>query len=267
MNDKFIIEGWVKLYNRLTTDTYTVVDWPDQTERNQKAIDALCEDADGNRLAIEHTLIEPFTGAKEDDARFLRTLADLENNRRLLLPGFTIHVSQPVSSIPKGVQWKVVGEDILHQLEAALSTLSDGGSVFNVVSQGITIPLTVWKNPLEKGESPTFKTGRIWPGDPGPELVLGALEAKIPKLSQYTDAQKVLLLEKDAVAGTIESQFEKLPMTPEVQSMLKRIDEIWSVNTVSLESHFIFANDVWPTLRTLVGSLNLDTGEFWQRPT
>lgn len=138
--------------------------------------------------------------------------------------------------------------------------------MLKAVSQGITIELTVWKNPLEKGESPTFKTGGVWPGDPGPELVHAALEGKIAKLSQYTDAKKVLLLEKDAIAGTIESQFEKLPMTPEVQSMLRQIDEIWSVNTVSLDSDsVIFTKDVWPTLRTCVGSLNLVTGDFWKR--
>jgi hypothetical protein len=39
-------------------------------------------------------MIQPFTGAKEDDARFLRTLADLEDNPRLIFPDFTIHVSQ-----------------------------------------------------------------------------------------------------------------------------------------------------------------------------
>jgi hypothetical protein len=38
MNDKVVIEGWVKPYNRLTSSTYMVVDWPDQTERNQKRL-------------------------------------------------------------------------------------------------------------------------------------------------------------------------------------------------------------------------------------
>ena len=65
--------------------------------------------------------------------------------------------------------------------------------------------------------------------------MLAALEAKVPKLSLYSDARRILLLEKDAIAGTIESQFEKLPMTPSVESMLRQIDEIWGVNTVSLE--------------------------------
>lgn len=34
---------------------------------------------------------------------------------------------------------------------------------------------------------PTFKTERIWPGDPGPDLILTALKTKVPKLAPYQD--------------------------------------------------------------------------------
>lgn len=69
MDQKTLTEGWLRLYNRLNSFAYTVIEWPDENQRNRQAIDALCEDPLGNRLAIEHTLIQPFTGAKEDDAR------------------------------------------------------------------------------------------------------------------------------------------------------------------------------------------------------
>jgi hypothetical protein len=98
-------------------------------------------------------------------------------------------------------------------------------------------------------------------------LVLKALREKIPKLAVYTDATKILLLEKDAIAGTVESQFQQLPATAEVEALLRQIDAIWTVNTCHLESEsVIFTNDVWPTLRKTVCSLNLNTGEFWQAP-
>ena len=123
MNQTTIIEGWLRLYNRLNSCAYAVIEWPDENERNRQAIDALCEDPLGNRLAIEHTLIQPFTGAKEDDARFLRTLADLEDNPELIVAGFTIHVSQPVAAVPKGIQRSILRQDILHQLREALPAL------------------------------------------------------------------------------------------------------------------------------------------------
>ena len=72
-------------------------------------------------------------------------------------------------------------------------------------------------------------------------------------------------MEKDAVAGTAESQFEQLPETEEVETLLNQISAIWTVNTCYIESEsVVFTNDVWPTLRKTVCSLNLKTGEFWQ---
>src|SRR5271157_196896 len=267
MDQKDLIIGWLKLYNLLNGTSYAVIDWPDEKERRLQDIDALCQDSSGNRLAAEHTLIQPFMGAKEDDARFLRTLADLEDNPTLIVPGFTIHVSQPVASVPKGIQWDALRQDILNTLATALPSLPAGASQLNASSQGIIIPLAVWKNPVELSEVPTFKTGRIWPGDPGPDLILTALKAKVPKLARYYDAKKLLLLEKDAIAGTVESQFEKLPNNSETQSLLQQIDMIWGVNTAgTFSAPVIFSNDIWPTIRTKVGSLDLSTGKFWQRP-
>lgn len=267
MDQKDLITGWLKLYNLLNGTSYSVIEWPDETERRLQDIDALCQDSSGNRLAVEHTLIQPFTGAKEDDARFLRTLAALEDNPALIVPGFTIHVSQPIASVPKGVKWDSLRRDILHALVTILPSLPAGPSQPNISSQGITIPLTVWKNPVEHSEVATFKTGRIWPGDPGPDLILTALRAKVPKLARYHDAKKLLLLEKDAIAGTIESQFEMLPNNSETQSLLQQIDMIWGVNTAgTFSAPVIFSDDIWPTIRTMVGSLDLSTGEFWQRP-
>lgn len=54
-------------------------------------------------------------------------------------------------------------------------------------------------------------------------------------------------------------------MTQEIREMLRNIDAIWSVNTAGFDAEaVIFTNDVWPTLRTMVGSLNLATNCFWQ---
>lgn len=267
MDQKDLITGWLKLYNLLNGTSYTVINWPDEKERRCKDIDALCQDSSGSRLAVEHTLIQPFMGAKEDDSRFFRTLADLEDNPALIVPGFTIHVSQPVGAVPKGIQWEALRQDILNALAPDLPSLPPGASQLDMFSQGITIPVTVWKNPVELGEVPTFKTGRIWPGDPGPDLILTALRTKIPKLARYHEAKKLLLLEKDAIAGTVESQFERLPNNSEIQRLLRQIDTIWGVNTAgTFSAPVIFSNDIWPTIRTRVGSLDLSSGEFWQRP-
>jgi hypothetical protein len=74
-------------------------------------------------------------------------------------------------------------------------------------------------------------------------------------------------LEKDAVAGTIEGQFEQLPDEPEIKSLLAGIDQVWRVNTAVLRSeNVIFANQVMPPIESNgnLGSLNLQTGRFWR---
>jgi hypothetical protein len=73
-------------------------------------------------------------------------------------------------------------------------------------------------------------------------------------------------IEKDAVAGTIESQFEQIPDEHEIRKLLMGIDEIWSVNTAGLEREsVIFTNQILPQVDyTTLCSLNVQTNEFWR---
>jgi hypothetical protein len=267
MNDKTVIESWLQAYNKLFGVDYKVIEHPDGKERTRKAIDALCEDSSGNRLAIEHTLIQPFVDEKGDSARFLRTLASLEDNPDLVVQGYTIHASQPVASVPNKVQWTHIRDAQLHGLKTILPSLSEGFSEVTIPVDDFTIPIGIRKMRTPQGQKDGFKTARVWPGDPGSVLILAALKAKVSKLAKYSKDKKILLLEKDAIAGTIESQFEKLPATAEVQSLLGQIDEIWSVNTACLQTETVlFSNMVWPNFEDHICSLNLKTGEFWRRP-
>jgi len=84
--DKDMIRHWLRLHNRLKGEMYQVESWPDD-DSSKKSVDALCRDTDGRTLAIEHTLIEPYPGHKEDTARFLKTLAALENHPSLVQKG------------------------------------------------------------------------------------------------------------------------------------------------------------------------------------
>jgi hypothetical protein len=76
------------------------------------------------------------------------------------------------------------------------------------------------------------------------------------------------LLEKDAVSGTIEKQFEQVPNEHEIKELLVGIDEIWSVNTAGLESEkVIFTNQIMPRVDyTTICSLNVRTDDFWRVP-
>jgi len=262
MSQNDVIVGFLRLYNLLNDTKFMVTKWPDQQNRATEDIDALCEDEFGNRLAIAHTLIQPFEGEKGNRERFLKTFAKLVNDPRLVVPGFEITVSLASGFVPSGSGLSTL---LCSDLERILPGLPDGRSDVNIGPR--SIPLIVSKDRVSPEEQPSFTVMRIRPRRPGPEPVLAALKKKIPKLARYADATRILLLEKDAIAGTPESQFRQLPATAEVGGLLQQINAIGTVNTCHLESEsVVLANDVWPNLRRMVCSLNLKTGEFWQAP-
>lgn len=262
--DKDVIDYWLRLYNRLTGASFKVEDWPDK-DSSKKNIDAMCRDNGGRTLAIEHTLIEPFEGEKADAARFMKTLATLENHPSLLQPGYMVSVSQPVGSVPTGTNWGDIRKELLRQLPRILPTSPEGDSAVTIRAEKWVSDLRLKKLRVKPDDSGKFLTGRIYPGDPGPELIIRALTNKVPKLSAAKAEKKILLLEKDAVAGTIESQFEQIPDDHEINKLLVGIDEIWSVHTAGLESEgVIFTNQIMPSNFSTCCSLHVHTDDFWR---
>jgi len=265
-NDKDRIGFWLRLYNRNTGGTYSVESWPDD-DSSKKNIDALCRDAGGRTLAIEHTLIEPYAGNKADIDPFLKTLGALENHPLLRQPGFMITASQPVGAVPRGIKWVDQPQQMVPQLAAVLPGLPEGQRTVTVAGPQWSLDLHVNKMRTAPTDPGRFFTARIYRGDPGPELMVAALEKKVPKLAAATADKRILLLEKDAVAGTVEAQFDQLPDEPRIRALLGSIDEVWTVNTAGLESEdIIFTNQIFPQLYDNANycSLKLGTNKYWQ---
>lgn len=265
-NDKDRIAFWMRLYNRLKGETYTVESWPDD-DSSKKNIDALCRNAAGRTLALEHTLLEPFAGDKADADPFLKTLGSLENHPLLTLAGNMVIISQAVGATPRGVKWTEVPSAILAQLAPVLPNLPEGRNRLTIKGSKWTLDLNVNRSKTLPNNPGKFFTARIYPGDPGPELLIAALEKKIPKLSAATADTKILLLEKDAVAGSIEAQFEQLPDEPRIHALLDSIDQIWGISSAGLESEdVIFTNQIYPALYGHANycSLELGSDKFWQ---
>jgi len=265
ISDKDVIGYWLTLYNRLSGSTYRIADWPDK-DSSKKNVDATCVDDGGRTLAIEHTLIQPFENEKADAARFLPTLGALENDPALVPAGYAYLVSQPVGSIPKGVKWADVPKEIRARLPVVLPGLPEGSNKVSIRTAEWSLELTVDKLKMGQDYPGKFLTARRWPGDPGPDLILSGLRNKIPKLSVAAGDKKILLLEKDSVAGTIESQFERVKDSNEVKQLLRGIHEIWTTNTAGLQKeNVIFTNKIWPERdRSTICSLDVSTGSFWR---
>jgi hypothetical protein len=87
---------------------------PDRIVRTKKAVDWLSKrKSDGKRLAIEHTIIEPFEGEKADFASFEAAFLEIERDTSLLVPGRGIRVFVPVGTLQN--QHKKVAQDAIVQ--------------------------------------------------------------------------------------------------------------------------------------------------------
>ena len=90
---------------------YATRDYPEDRDRNKRAVEVIAEDQNGNSVAIEHTLIQPFIGERDDAQPFSKILEPLDQDNSLAVPGYLITISLPVGAIPRGVNWKEVGTE------------------------------------------------------------------------------------------------------------------------------------------------------------
>jgi|SRR6516162_9986449 hypothetical protein len=110
--DKKLIQVFVDCYNTLGGTDYRVDSYPDEETRNSKNIDALCVDSRRKTLALEHTRLEAFPGEMTDTARFLEVTGQYDKDPALVQPGFQTAASIPVGSIPTGIRWETLSNDI-----------------------------------------------------------------------------------------------------------------------------------------------------------
>lgn len=104
-------------------------------------------------------------------------------------------------------------------------------------------------------------------GLPGTSVIGSVLECKLLKLSAANADRRILLLESDAFADSLEDQYACVRDEANIRSLRSGVDEVWGVFTAILESeNVIFTNRIDPAEdddRSLC-SLNLITGDFWR---
>lgn len=100
-----------------------------------------------------------------------------------------IIASQAVGVIPRDVKWTEVPAAILAQLAPVLLTLPGGRHTLTVRGAKWTLDLNISKTRTAPHDPGKFFTARVYPADPGPELIIAALERKIPKLSAAATAR------------------------------------------------------------------------------
>ncbi len=215
-------------------------DWVE--EREDGAVEVIATKADGIRLALEHTLIQPFVGEKFDSEAFTKAFGRIEKNPTLVMSERLLDVIIPVHAIPKGYNWDEVGLDLLAWLIVKHAGAAKDGESEYIVPVGrssksgpfqLNITLRTMSLPGMAGNC-LISRDKV-PGDLE-KVVEKALKTKVPKLVKTVADKRLLLLERDQIAlGDSQIYREVARLAPRFPDLAK-IDEIWIANTSILGS-------------------------------
>lgn len=217
---------------------------PDAIDRKNAAVDQLAtRKPDGRTLAIEHTIIEPFTGDKEDFASFAPAFLEIEKDTSLAVPGCWLEIFVPVGALRNKPQpaRQAIAKSVHEWVRSNRLILAEGMAEHVCPVTGISgepsfdITLTVRVTSLKRGSAAEY--GALHVRRQQVDVNLGqviekALTKKIPKLVNTNADKRILLLERQHMNLLPKSMLREIedrrPSFPD----LARVDEIWIVETV-----------------------------------
>jgi hypothetical protein len=209
-------------------------DWVE--ERQDSAVEVVVTKPDGTRLALEHTIVQPFVGEKFDSEKFMKAFGRIEKSPDLTLPERNLDVIIPVGALPVGYDWEQIGEELLTWLNANHASAPEGHSKYTVPvglsSKSGPLPLSVG---LQVTSLPGTAGSCLIARDQMPMTLAAtverALETKIPKLIKTQADKRILLFERDQMAPGDNQIYDEVVKLAPAFPDLEKIDEIWFVNT------------------------------------
>lgn len=220
---------------------------PDAIDRVNPAIDRLAtRKSDGKTLAIEHTIIQPFVGDKQDFASFSRAgFLSIENDESLRVPRRFIQVFVPVGALSNQAErdQDTIVKSVHRWIKSNRLSLPDGVSEHRcpVIPPRCELVLTVWSVPLESGpfsESGDLAVRRQQVDNSLLDVAEKALRDKLPKLVNASADKRILLLERQHMNPDPKRIVEAIEGLRPSFSDLARVDEIWIVDTCFYETPF-----------------------------
>lgn len=142
-DDIQLVELFLSQYKDSEGDTYHLAERPGVAERNAPAIEAVAVNERGRRLAVEHTLIQPFEGQKTDDLPFLKGFERLELDKSLRVADRLIEVIPTAFAIPKGQNWESVGQRVYDWFKDARLNFADGESQHTIPNLSFELKVVV----------------------------------------------------------------------------------------------------------------------------
>jgi hypothetical protein len=217
----------------------------DAIDRQKPAIDMLAaRKTDGKVLAVEHTIIEPFIGDKEEDfASFGPAFLALDHDRSLIVKGRWLEVFVPVGALgrqPQAVRDAVVLA-VKDWIRANRLTLPEGRGKYPCQVSGICgnppfdIGLNVRVTPLKRGtaDGPGALHVRRQQMDVNlGDVIERALRKKLRKLANTKADKRILLLERQHMNLLPEMMLDEIESRCATFTELSCIDEIWIMETM-----------------------------------
>lgn len=232
-HDRGLVEIFVSEYNRAYGSSYGSPEFPEDQRRNTKEVEAIFTDDAGRRLAIEHTLIQPFMGERDDAfGAFEKVFEPLGRDLSLPIPDYHITLAVPAFGVPKGSDWKEVTQKVRDWFIRERHNFPEDFSRQSI--PGLPFPLTLLVEKLHlPGYSGKLTLARTDIPDTFQEVMRKALSEKVPKLAQAIANRKILLLEQNVPVPGIVAFETAIEATSPDCTGFEKIDEIWVVNSVA----------------------------------
>jgi hypothetical protein len=218
---------------------------PDKIERTKPAVDWLAiRKFDGKRLAIEHTLVEPFLKEKADFATFESAFLQIEGDKSLPVPGHWIQVFVPVGILrnrKKKIERHVIVESVRKWLQTSRLDLpfgiSDQCCAVNEIAGQAQFEIILTVKVVDLGRYSALEAGylhiRRQQTEENLDIVIAkALRCKVPKLKNTEADKRILLLERQHMNLLPERMLEEVEKCRPSFLELNQVDEIWIVETI-----------------------------------
>ena len=217
---------------------------PDALDRTNPAVDQLAtRKSDGKRLAIEHTMIEPFLGERSDLDTFKTKFLDIEKDTSLILPGRWLQIFVPVGalrnqpaaardafvkSVHAWIRSNRLALPFGEGIHACAITGIPGGPPFEILLNVKVTRLGRWDADQPGVIHVRRQQMEVNLGD----VVEKALKKKVPKLVSADADKRILLLERQHMNLLPKMILEEVKKRRASFPALIGVDEIWIIETI-----------------------------------
>jgi hypothetical protein len=228
-----------QVFIRLFVSAYENFAWAESKidpldEQVEGAIEALITRADGQTMAIEHTLIEPFVGERRDLAMFEPAFQGIKDDQSLAVPYTDITIYVPVGILDgqKPAKRDVIVEAVHSWIANNRLNLLEGTHEYQCEIRGMSsVTLTVKRSKYNLPQGVVL-VGRQQVANDLDKVIKKALLKKLPKLVETKADRHVLFLERDRFNFFPDLIFTEIERQRSNFPLLERVDEIWHVETI-----------------------------------